>query len=326
MNTIKFLLFSLLAACAQPAEELIQRAETGADPPPGGVVTAVIPIPGIPRELTAAYGSIWVTDGPGEAVTRIDPATNTVIATIPTGRPVGYIAAGGGAVFVASSLTDTLLRIDPATNSIVATFSSGGLMPAGMRVADGYLWVANHHGDPTGSVAKIDLATNQVLALIPLGAAQLTSGPASIEATQGAIWVGVPNLSVVARIDTATAAVTDLIPMRSACGGLAAIDDSLFVGGGGNDCAPGITRVDVASRQAIERIVTGGFVGGVAAGDGSVWGGAFASGFLVRLDAATSEVTGMLKLRGSPVNVAYGAGAVWVTDEDAHTVTRVQPL
>ena len=40
----------------------------------------------------------------------------------------------------------------------------------------GYVWVANHDGDPTGSVAKIDPSSLSIVDTIPIGN-QSTAGP-----------------------------------------------------------------------------------------------------------------------------------------------------
>jgi YVTN family beta-propeller protein len=50
--------------------------------------------------IAVAGGSVWVTNAIDETVSRVDPATGRVMATVPVGaRPVG-IAAGDGKIWV----------------------------------------------------------------------------------------------------------------------------------------------------------------------------------------------------------------------------------
>ena len=69
-----------------------------------------------------------MTIGSGDRV-RIDPATNSIAATIATQDSGGYVAFGGGAVWVTSrgkELGDGILtKIDPATNGVTASFTVG---------------------------------------------------------------------------------------------------------------------------------------------------------------------------------------------------------
>src|SRR5215470_14808038 len=191
-----------------------------ADPtlPPGGHIAATIPDPASPVGVEAGFGSIWVANGPAGTIVRIDPASNQVVATIQAGRPVCCLAFGANAVWAASFATDAVVRIDPAANAVVDSFPSGGLAPGGITFGDGFVWVANHHGNPTGSVAKIDPATDTVIDVIPVGAASPTGGPSFLAAVPGSVWAAVPNQSALVRIDTATGAIAATIPVRGACG------------------------------------------------------------------------------------------------------------
>ena len=88
-------------------------------------------------------------------VSRIDPQTNGVVATIPVGRgPLG-VAVGAGAVWVANHGGDefpsggqgTLSKIDPHRNEVVRTISIGKdaygehTGPSGVVASDDALWI-----------------------------------------------------------------------------------------------------------------------------------------------------------------------------------------
>ena len=76
---------------------------------------------------------------------RVDPATNTVTATIHvSGRPIqgGDIAVGGGSVW--ARVSDVLIaQIDAATNTVVARF--GESWGSGSVAADDEaVWISAH--------------------------------------------------------------------------------------------------------------------------------------------------------------------------------------
>jgi YVTN family beta-propeller protein len=92
-----------------------------------------------PAGITYADGAIWVANTGDDFVTRIDPASgaNTPIAV---GAGPTAVASGSEAVWVANKEAGTVSRIDPATNEVVATIKIGNV-PAGLVVANGYVWV-----------------------------------------------------------------------------------------------------------------------------------------------------------------------------------------
>ena len=75
------------------------------------------------------------------SVTRIDPATNKVVATIPVGHGIGDgdIAVGAGSVWLSAPGTP-LVRIDPRSNRAVQRFTGEG--GGAVAVAFGSVWVA----------------------------------------------------------------------------------------------------------------------------------------------------------------------------------------
>jgi YVTN family beta-propeller protein len=64
--------------------------------------------------------------------------------------------------------------------------------------------------------------------------------------------------------------------------------------------------------------------GAIAAQGNSVWI-APSTGLLTRLNATTAEVTRQLDPNASPAGIAIGEGALWLTDNEADNVVRVDP-
>jgi streptogramin lyase len=230
---------------------------------------------------------MWLTSLPGDSVTRIDPGSDTVTGTI--------------------------------------SLAPSGLGPVGITVYDGYVWVANHDGDPTGSIAKIDPATMSIVDVIPVGN-QPSAGPNWLSSGAGSIWTDVPNINAVARIDPATDTVVATIRDKGVCGALAASDSAVWVaGGGGPGCLPGITRIDPATNTVTASINAGGQTDSLALDGVTVWYGTSISNFLGRIDAATNTVVGQLKLPDAAFGLAAAYGYVWGTDRTDGLLLKIRP-
>ena len=133
--------------------------------------------------VVAGAGSIWVaSDNVAGKVSRVDPATNAVIATITVSPGTWYLAFGFGSVWAVSSQSQTIQRIDPATNTVTKTTALGKI-PGFLTAGEGAVWV-QEQGD--GTVAKIDPETGEVLGRVQVGAV-LKYG--DIDTGAGLVWL-----------------------------------------------------------------------------------------------------------------------------------------
>jgi virginiamycin B lyase len=109
-------------------------------------VAATIPVGIEPRFLAVGENGIWTLNQADGTVSRIDPTTNKLIATIDTKviGPGGDIAAGAGKVWVRGNKTAFLVTIDPKTNAVLDRY--GPLSGSGaVRVtADNSVWISAH--------------------------------------------------------------------------------------------------------------------------------------------------------------------------------------
>ena len=131
------------------------------------------------------------------------------------------------------------------------SLAPGGAGPIGVTVFDGFVWVANHDGEPTTSVSKIDPATMRVVDVIPVGAGDRRG--AGVDPLQRRIDLDQrqqrPN--VVVRIDPHTDRILATIPAPSACAQLAADNTAVWGAGGGRRLLP--ARQSAASTRAPTR-------------------------------------------------------------------------
>ena len=111
-----------------------------------GKVVATIDVPAGPKEIAVLDGSAWVTCDSGQTVARIDVATNKVTARIHTLGGPANLAVEHDAAWVWTH-EQQLVRIDPKTNTIIATIDGVAPGPgAGLAVGGGYTWVAVSEG------------------------------------------------------------------------------------------------------------------------------------------------------------------------------------
>lgn len=288
-----------------------------AQPPAGAKIVATIPVGRRPGGIVVAEGAVWVKNHADQTVSRIDPVTNTLTATIRIGRgEFGYVAAGEGSIWVTNNDANTVSRIDPRSNTVVATIPVGE-NPQGIAVGSGSVWVANHRA---GSVSRIDTATNRVSAVIE--GEQLCCSPQAVATSTGAVWVTVPDPDKrhVVRIDPATNGVVATIAVGDDGGRLTVTEDAVWAA----TSTRNVAKIDPATNTVSSMVDAGATAFGAAAGLGSIWVTSPGAS-LIRIDPRGNRVVGALRIAGA-VFPAVGEGAVWVSSETTNTVVRVEPV
>jgi streptogramin lyase len=280
-----------------------------------------------PRDVTAAFGSIWVANGPAATVTRLDPTTAAVQAVVHVPGPASVLASGDGALFVTSYPDNSLTRIDPTANRATKTISlaSAGSGPVGVVAADGYVWVADHDGKPVTSIAKVDPRTMKIVDVIPVGH-ESEAGPQWVVSGAGSIWADVPSMNAVVRIDPRTDAVQATIPLVGGCGAeMVATDDAIWVANGGGDgCVAAIYRIDPRTNVVGQTIPMDDETDALALGAGGLWFGS-APATLGRIDPTSGTVTGRMTIPGMAFGAAVGGGFVWITERNGAELLKINP-
>lgn len=107
-----------------------------------GALVAEIEVGRMPLETITAFGSVWAPNHHSSSVSRIDPNTNTVVATIEVmagrGDPYG-LAADGRMLWSTSPNGGAVSGIDPATNSAVHEIPASA---CGVAALAGRVWAA----------------------------------------------------------------------------------------------------------------------------------------------------------------------------------------
>jgi YVTN family beta-propeller protein len=176
------------------------------------------------------------------------------------------------------------------------------------------------------SLAAIDPQTNTLVGVIPVG-----TRPGAIAYGSGSLWVANQDDRTVSRVDPQTMHTLQAIPVGQLPSGIAASADQIWVATAAltpSATAVSVSRIDPRFNSLtpvpIGNDVTGAPEAVAAQGD-QVWA-APGAGLLTRLDGTTGRIVHQLDPNASPTAIAIGGdGAVWITDNSADNLTRVDP-
>jgi virginiamycin B lyase len=276
---------------------------------------AVFPVPGSP-DWIAVDEDVWISNKPKDSVARLNPQTNTVIATIPVGtRPCSGLAAGFGSLWVPSCGDQTVTRVDLKTGAVTATIhatigSSEGSIVAGA----GSIWILT---DAKGTLARFDPATNTLVAEI-----YVSPGSYGLAFGDDALWVTSSERNTVTRVDPRTNLIVETIAVGKTPRFIAAGGGAVWALNQGDGS---VSRIDPATNKVVATIEVGvpGPGGDIAVGEGSVWVTAFEYP-LSRIDPSTNAVMQQFTGKGGDA-VRVGLGSVWLSNLEAGNVWRIDP-
>ncbi|HEX4490958.1 MAG TPA: hypothetical protein VH914_07110 [Acidimicrobiia bacterium] len=275
-------------------------------------------------DMLAAYGSLWVSQADrvvrmdpadGRVIARIPVRGES------DGRS---LAAGAGSIWVDDTGTAAVTRIDPRTNHVAATISlrEGQFDPDGIAFFGGRLWVARPEPDGLyGDIVAIDPATNRI---VRRSSQTLTPRTFGVIAGSGALWyTGGGAGYELERFDTRTLrtrvtrrdvmAIAGSSPGRlwlQVASGVIEIDERSGAQIGRTIRPRGTVNVTVA--------VADGVVWVASQPDSST------AGSVTPYDAVTHRVVGATTPLGLPiVRLVTTPGALWVNVYEQRGLTRV---
>jgi len=249
-----------------------------------------------------AFDSIWFLSDTQGKVTRWDPETRQVLATIqvsdpgkaPYGDPVSTVVTSD-AIWITSVATHEIVKVDPQTNQIVdritlpkvngdQDFFTNNMVLVGnfshinaISSLNGLLWIST-----MDDVAQINTATNDVIQRLPAGS------PVPVVSAEGSMW-GFNN--AVYRMDSETYQVTAKIDLGIPVRDMKLVNGSLWV---------------TVSAGAPPACLTGSY--------------------LIQIDPKTSMVIGKTAL-GCPLDITVYKDSLWVAGgtDDQLLLTHIQP-
>jgi streptogramin lyase len=185
-----------------------------------------IPLAGQPIAVLPAFGAVWALDT-GGTVSRIDPRTMRVTASLQTGASAPYnLWAGAGSLWSVDDQAGEVVRIDPVARKVTQRIPVGDgaadLVFRGRRV-----WVINHRDR---GLVLIDAATNKPRRLTTVAGPV----PERMAWAAGSLWV--------------TGRGTDLLRLDPETG---AVKATIEIGVGGIDVVVAAGAVWVPTRNAV---------------------------------------------------------------------------
>ncbi|HEY3208937.1 MAG TPA: hypothetical protein VGL18_03990 [Actinomycetota bacterium] len=251
----------------------------------------------------AGIRSLNLTRNPKPAQTPTLPPAGSVSARIPLPPYPAAVSAGEGAVWVASSPRFQINPEDlPPANDLTPYPAQGPEDPR----------ASSPPAVPSGTVTRIDPATNQVTAAIEVG-----GNPYDLVAAYGAVWVADAQESRALRIDPGTTETTTISVPTPVASVTAAAGSVWFTSYGD----PSMFRVDPDTAQVIAVIEVGdaGYKE-VRSFHDTIWVGYDSNLRFAQIDPATNRVG--TEVRALETNTsAYGQFAVgdrpiWVASGD----------
>jgi YVTN family beta-propeller protein len=146
-----------------------------------GASTKEVPVGALPNFVDSAFGSLWVTNHHSSFVSRVDPVSGRVVASVSTGLlPIGDAAVtdGAGSLWVADWDATTLRRINPLTNRQIAELP----VPAyTLTFGDRAVWAVDQND---ALLIRVDPATDRMVTAI-----RIPNGNAAVTFADGDVWV-----------------------------------------------------------------------------------------------------------------------------------------
>jgi hypothetical protein len=321
----RLLVFVLLLLCLLPSATTRAagvRLDRGSAAAPA---RTVVPVPAFPSAIAVGSGSVWTLAG-GRLV-RINPKTNRVVARIDLGVRVGSelscdLAVAGGVVWTIGAMNATrsdVFRVDARTGRMLGStqLPFATCVAAATRAA----WVTLPNAR-----ALVELNPHgQVLERIPTYAYC-----DAIVAGQGAFWAGCPQETAGAPVGRYTGTVLrvtnqgklSVVAHHLLPGALAAGPAGVFASGVNHDSGTTV-RVDSKGVHFFSS-------GAVAVGRSELWTidwrGPGVSGFVRERDVRTGKIVHTLRAGVSPLGIALGEGAIWISDyAQPGSISRIVP-
>jgi len=307
-----------LAMCLAWHAALPAVADQGVLPPPRSIgeltPTATIHVGKTADWVAVTDDAVWVGSTGPFAVHRIDPKTNTRVASVALdGEPCAGLATGFGSLWVPlCTQPASLARVDLGTNRVTAVFAIGPAAPeGGIATGAGKVWLIT---DKSGSLARIDPVTGTVRQNF-----KVPAGSYNPHYIDGQVWVTQADGSLVTALDAATGAVVATIKAGPNPRFLTAAAGAVWTLNQGDGS---LTRIALSDHSAATiALGTPGHGGDISGARGLIW--------TTMPDTPLSVIdAGTLVLRcqwTGPGGDSLGLGhdAIWLTDYHGGTISRI---
>src|ERR1700722_13413477 len=271
---------------------------------------------GLTYFLAAAAMGATHADGPGLKSVQHPMSELHGIAKFSIPGSPDWVAMADS-VWISNNPKNNISELDPGTNKVGAVIEVAKKPCSGLTIAFGSVW-APICSD--GSVARVDLKSQKIVASITSGVANTEGG---ITAGAGSIWMPSDAAGVLSRIDPMTNKVVSKITIPPGSYTAAFEAGSVWITSTKNNL---LTRVHPRTEKVLAKIPCGPTPRFLATGLGSVWTLNQADGSVSRVDPATNKVSATIEVGvpGGGGDIAVGEGAVWVT-ANGKPLSKIDP-
>lgn len=267
--------------------------------------------------VAVGHGALWVANRGDGTVSRVDLATDRVVATVPVGDAADVVAAGPDAVWVGGwsrRAGNTVSRVDPLTNRVVATVPLTS-EPYGLAVTGDAVWATEL---VAGTVTRIDPSSNRVVATIRTG-----GRPVHVAADERSVWVAYPLDTLVRRIDPLTNTVDGTVRVAQPQGVAIGFGSVWVPSQRAREVLRFDPRAGLTTAGAAGRIPVAGEPAFIAVGRSAVWVGGH-DRTVQRIDPATGTVTASRPVAGALHAMAVDGVSLWTASSVGDTVSRAR--
>ncbi len=277
--------------------------------------TATLKVGGTADWVLVTDNSVWVASTKPNAVIRIDPSTNNIVATVKvSGEACSGLAFGFGSIWVPiCGEKPELVRIHGAKNTVSRTLPIAPAAPeGGIATSEDSVWMVT---DKNGTLNRINPSTNSVRQRI-----SIPPGSYNPVFSNGIVWITGVESSVLTAVDADSGKVLESVAVGLKPRFLAAGGGSIWTLNQGDGT---VSRVDERNRKVTATIRVGipGAGGDIGYGGESVWPTVFGVP-LTRVDASTNKVIRQWVGEGGD-SLRCGFGSLWITDYKKGLLSRI---
>jgi YVTN family beta-propeller protein len=279
-------------------------------------VQAAIRVGEAPGAVAVEGSSVWVANSGDSTVSRIDPATNKVIATIKVGGRPTHLTAQSGALWVTTP--DSMQWINPATNQVVQTLP----LPAGPGdaavVFDGCLAVSLNDGT-VRVLTPFDGRELGSVSVASRGVSALANDRGKLWAANGDTLVAIHDLELKMTTRFTLQRDTNRNPQIA---DLVLVEGHLWAADADGDVTR--YRVDSPERTLRGQLIAREGPSAIAAGPTGVFVASHSPQTVTRFDPSTGQAKARIHLPDVS-DLAVGPDAVWATDRSRNLLYRIDP-
>ena len=264
--------------------------------------------PGSRNPATAGQGMAQ----PG-SVAFIDTGTGRLTGDVTAGPSVGFVRSGLGSVWEMED-SGVLLQIDPRAHHVTRSIAVG-VAPGDVAVGEGSVWITDSNSQ---TLLRVDPQYGDITRIrLPASGLSSPGAGGGVAVGAGLVWVA-QGLSRIARISPVTGRVESSLAVADARE-VAFGDGAVWVAS--SDLGT-LTKIDPTTGTVVATTRVGPWICCIAVGGGYVWA---ANNTGIWKLSPGGQILGRISTPSQTGNISFGVGALWVANDVAGTVMRIDP-